>query len=119
MKDVGDTVEERRKVGILDRRFGEPESVAQPVLFEVALLERAGVIVREPVHADDRRPLVEEAGRQMRSDEARDTGDESLHAKASRTRSGRRQGLPEASSAACTVFPSAAIAWSAFRTIWY
>ena len=107
-----DAVEQRRQVGVLDRRFHEPEPLAPPVLLEVRFLDRARVVVGEAVEADDRRALVEQRRRQVRPDEARGARDERLHAKTSRTRSGSRHGLPDGSTAACTVLPAAAIVWS-------
>ena len=56
---------------------------------------------------------------QRRSDEARRAGHQRLHANRLRTRSGRRQGRPSRSSAACTVRPSASSAASAGRTTSY
>ena len=64
-------------------------------------------------------PAVQQRCREVRSDEPGAAGDERLHAKASRIRSGSRHGRPPRSSAACTVRPVAAIVPSTFRTTSY
>src|SRR6185312_4065577 len=109
----------RRQIRRLDLRLGEAEALAQPVLFEVAFLDRARVVIGEAVDAHHRRAVVEERRGQVRSDEAGGAGDQRLHANTSRTRSGRRQGRPLGSSAACTVRPEAATTWSVFRITSY
>src|SRR4029079_1604060 len=119
VEHVRDPVEQRRQIRRLDLRLGEAEALAQPVLFEVAFLDRARVVIGEAVDAHHRRAVVEERRGQVRSDEAGGAGDERLHANTSRTRSGRRHGRPLGSSAACTVRPEAATAWSAFRITSY
>ena len=63
-------VEQPPGIGILNAILDETESRPAAVRGEIRFLDRSGVIVREAVDTDDRRPLVEEHSRQMRADEA-------------------------------------------------
>src|SRR5204863_9915329 len=112
-------VEERRQVRRLDRGVGEAEAFAQRALLDVLFLVRARIVVGEAVHADDGRAAVEQGRRQMRPDESGAAGDQGLHTNTSRTRAGSRHGLPDGSSAACTVLPVAATEPSSFRITSY
>src|SRR5262249_26360346 len=118
MKDVRDVLEQRRQIRVGDGALDESESLARCVLREVRLFDRTRVIVGEAVEAAPRGAPVEERRREVRADEAGGAGDQRFHTNVSRTRLGSRHGLPEGSSAACTVRPVADTTASDLRTTW-
>ena len=115
MKHVGNAVERLREIELAQIAFDEFVSVAATHAFEVALLQRPRIEIRERVDGAHARAAFEQQLAEVGADESRATRDQRFHANKSFTRSGIRTGRPWRSMVACTVWPVASVAPSARR----